>query len=298
MTDTPPTELTVLFADICRSTVLFDKLGDKDALDLIMKALELAAQTVTQQNGMVIGTIGDEVMCTFTAPQQALVAARHIHKMIQQDTLMQANQLAMRVGINSGAVVSLSNNVYGDTVNIAARLAQQAKANQSLVSSSTIASIDESLRDQIRPIGQINLRGKAGAIDVYELLGIDAEEEITEVASNRTLESRSFLMTVRYRTREMRFDPMLVRFLFGRGQDCDQTIDHPTISREHAEILYHNGQFLLRDFSTNGSYVIQGDKREQVHRSSIELKGEGQIFLGRTLDQPEFCIGFTCSESR
>jgi class 3 adenylate cyclase len=298
MTDVPPTELTVLFADICRSTVLFDRLGDQEALNLVMKALELAGQIVTQHHGTIIGTIGDEIMCTFTVPENALFAARQIHTQIQSNTLMQSNQLAMRVGINSGAVVSLSNNVYGDTVNIAARLAQQAKAHQSLVSSSTIASIGEILRDQIRPIGQISLRGKAGAIDVHELLSADAEEEITEVASNKKLESRSFLMTARYRTREMRFDPMLVRFLFGRGQDCDQTIDHPTISREHAEILYRNGQFLLRDFSTNGSYVIQGDSKEQIHRSSIELKGTGRIFLGRTLDQPEFCIEFTCTDSR
>lgn len=298
MTEVPLSELTILFADICRSTVLFDRLGDQNALNLVMKALDLAAQIVGENNGTVIGTIGDEVMCTFDVPLQALIAARQIHRMIQTDPLMQSNQLAMRVGINSGAVVSLSNSVYGDSVNIAARLAQQAKANQSLVSSATIALIDQSQRDQIRPIGQINLRGKAGAIDVYELLGSDTPEEITEVASSKTLESRSFLMTARYRTREMRFDPMLVRFLFGRGQDCDQTVDHPTISREHAEILYRNGQFILRDFSTNGSYVIQGENREQVHRSSIELKGQGQIFLGRTLDQPEFCIEFTCIERR
>jgi adenylate cyclase len=298
MTDSTMTALTVLFADICRSTVLFDKLGDQDALKLVMKALELAQQTLSEHEGTVIGTIGDEVMCTFTAPQQALIAARQVHRMIQQDALMQSNQLAMRVGINTGAVVSISNSVYGDTVNIAARLAQQAKANQSLVSSSTIALIDQSMRDQIRPIGEINLRGKAGAIDVYELLGMDMEEEITEVASSKTLESRAFLMNVRYRTRKMRFDPMLVSFLFGRGLDCDQTIDHPTISREHAEILYRNGQYILRDFSTNGSFIVQGDQPERVHRSSVELRGQGRIYLGRTLDMPEFCIEFTCVESR
>ncbi|MGA9574589.1 MAG: adenylate/guanylate cyclase domain-containing protein [Lysobacterales bacterium] len=298
MTDIPPTELTVLFADICRSTVLFDRLGDEAALNLVVKALELAGQTVTEQHGTIIGTIGDEIMCTFTNPEHALIAGRQIHKQIQQDSLMQSNQVTMRVGINSGTVVSLSNSVYGDTVNIAARLAQQAKANQSLVSANTIASIDDVLRDQIRYIGQINLRGKAGALDVHELLATNTEEAITEVASNKNLEGRSFLMTARYRTREMRFDPMLVRFLFGRGQDCDQTIDHPTISREHAEFLYRNGQFLLRDFSTNGSYVIQGESKEQIHRSSIELKGTGQVFLGRTLGQPEFCIEFTCTENR
>jgi class 3 adenylate cyclase len=298
MTDTSPTELTVLFADICRSTVLFDRLGDQDALNLIMSALDLAGQIVTGQHGTIIGTIGDEIMCTFNKPENALIAARQIHKMMQHDALMQSNQLSMRVGINSGAVVSMRDNVYGDTVNIAARLAQQAKANQSLVSSNTIASIDEMLRDQIRHIGQINLRGKAGAIDVHELLEPDTEEEITEVTNNEKMVTRSFLMTARYLTREMRFDPMLVRFLFGRGQDCDQTIDHPTISREHAEILYRNGQFLLRDFSTNGTIVVQGNSIEQIHRSSIELKGNGQIYLGRTHDQPEYCIAFTCTVGR
>lgn len=298
MTDTSPTELTVLFADICRSTVLFDRLGDQNALNLIMSALELAGQIVTRQHGVIIGTIGDEIMCTFDKPENALIAAMQIHKMMQQDTSMQSNQLSMRVGINSGPVLSLSDNVYGETVNIAARLAQQAKANQSLVTSHTTASIDEMLRDQIRHIGQINLRGKAGAIDVHELLEPDTEEEITEVANNEKMATRSFLMTVRYRTREMRFDPMLVRFLFGRGQDCDQTIDHPTISREHAEILYRNGQFLLRDFSTNGSIVVQGDNIEQIHRSSIELKGKGQIYLGRTHDQQDYCIEFTCTDGR
>jgi class 3 adenylate cyclase len=296
MTDIPPTESTVLFADICRSTVLFSKLGDQEALNLIMKALELAGQIVTEQNGTIIGTIGDEIMCTFNTPEDALISARQIHKMMQQNPLMLSNQLAMRLGINSGTVVSLSDNIYGDTVNIAARLAQQAKANQTLVSSNTIASIDEILHDQIRHIGQINLRGKSGALDVHELLETDTEEEITEVSSNEKLVTRSFLMTAHFRTRQMRFDPMLIRFLFGRGQDCDQAIDHPTISREHAELLYRNGQFLLRDFSTNGSFVIQGDNTNQIHRSSIELKGEGKIYLGRTLGLPQFCIKFTCSD--
>ena len=298
MTDTPPTELTILFADICRSTVLFDKLGDQDALNLIMKALELAGEIVTEQHGTIIGTIGDEIMCTFISPEDALIAARQIHKMMQQNTLMQSNQLAMRLGINSGTVVSLSNSVYGDTVNIAARLAQQAKANQSLVSSNIVASIDEILRDQIRHIGQLNLSGKAGAIEIHELLETDTEEEITEVSTNEELVTRSCGITAPYSTPTIRLEPKLIRFMRGRGPDFDQTIDHPTISREHAEILYRNGQFLLRDFSTNGSYVIQGDNKEQIRRSSIELKGHGQIYLGRTLDQPDFCFEFTCLDSR
>jgi len=298
MTEQPPTELTILFADICRSTVLFNELGDQAALDLVMQAMQLAGNIAGQNKGTVIGTIGDEIMCTFDAPEDALVTANQIHHQMHNNSSMQEHQLAMRVGINSGAVISTSESVYGDTVNIAARLSQQAKANQSLVSSTTVESIREGLQSQLRPVGQLSLRGKAGMIEVHELLEPDTEEEITEVTAGNAVTARSFLMTARYLTRQMRFDPMLVRFLFGRGMDCDQVIDHPTISREHAEFLYRNGQFILRDFSTNGTMIVQQGKPERLHRSSIELRGSGKIYLGRTLNLMQYCIEFTCQGSR
>ena len=246
MTEKSPRNLTVLFADICHSTVLFDQLGDQTAVNLVMQVM----------------------------------------------------QLAMRVGINSGEVLKKSNSVYGDTVNIAARLAQLAKAHQSLVSSATIASVSENLRSQLRRVGQVSLQGKAGMIEVHELLTPDSVEEITEVGTAIETTSRSNLMTARYLSRQMRFDPLLVRFLLGRGMECDQVIDHPTVSRQHAEFLYRNGQFILRDFSTNGSVVTLGNKNERLHRSSIVLKGRGKIYLGRTLNQHLFCIHFTCLGSR
>ncbi|MBT8069507.1 MAG: adenylate/guanylate cyclase domain-containing protein [Gammaproteobacteria bacterium] len=293
MIDQPTTELTILFADICRSTVLFDKLGDQAALNLVMQALEMAGELAEQNGGTVIGTIGDEVLCTFESPEAALITASQLHSQMHTNASMLEHQLAMRIGINSGAVVCVSANVYGDTVNMAARLAQQAKANQTLVSSTSTELVRENLRDQLRRVGPLSMQGKAGMIEVYELLEPDAGEAITEVAKTEDVPSRSFLMTARFRTRQMRFDPMLIRFLFGRGMDCDQTIDHPTISREHAEFLYRNGQFLLRDFSTNGSLVLQGNTVEKLHRSSIELRGSGRIFLGRTQNMHQFCIEYT-----
>ena len=124
MTEQPPTKLTILFADICRSTVLFNKLGDQAALDLVMQAMHLAGDIAVQNKGTVVGTIGDEVMCTFDAPVDALITANQIHHQMHNNNSMQEHQLAMRVGINSGAVINLSDSVYGDAVNITARLAQ------------------------------------------------------------------------------------------------------------------------------------------------------------------------------
>jgi class 3 adenylate cyclase len=298
MTDQTTNELTILFSDICRSTVLFDELGDEMALNVVMQAIDLASTIATENHGTIIGTIGDEVMCTFKSPEDAIITATQIHFQMKSNAVMQTHNLAMRVGINCGSVVSMSNNVYGDTVNIAARLAQQAKANQTLVSSNTIESIRENLRDQLRLIGRINLRGKAGTIEVHEVLETGAPEEITEVTTNTVVTGRAFLMTARYLSRQMRFDPMLVRFLFGRSVDCDQVVDHPTVSREHAEFLYKNGQFIFRDFSTNGSVVVRNGRNIKVHRSGVELQGSGKVFLGKTLGQHHYGIEYSCISSQ
>lgn len=295
MMEEPTSELTILFADICRSTVLFDTIGDQAALKLVMETLQLARTSVEHNNGRSIGTIGDELMCTFDSPADALTAANQIHSLIQKSTAMQEHQLAVRIGVNTGAVVNTGRSVYGDTVNIAARLAAQAKAHQSLVAGSTIEATAQDVSNQLRLLGGVNLQGKAGPVTVYELLQPDTEEEITEITAVNKLVSRSFLMTVKFQTRLMRFNPMLVRFLFGRSMECDQVIDHPTISREHAEFLYRNGQFIFRDFSSNGSVIVQNKNTRTLHRSSMELKGTGQIYLGRTINQPHYCIEFTCN---
>lgn len=295
MTENLHKKLTILFADICRSTVLYEQLGNQAALDLVMQAMQIAGDVAVQHKGTVIGTIGDEIMCTYNNPQDALTSANQIHSQMIQNSVMMKHQLAMRVGVNSGDVLSLSDSVYGDTVNIAARLAQQAKAHQSLVSSATIETIGENSGHHLRLLGQISLQGKAGVVEVHELLAVNTEEEITEVATRIKKSTRSYLMTARFRNRQLRFDSMLVRCLLGRGMGCDLVIEHPTISREHAEFQYRNGQFFLRDFSTNGSQIVQNNKTERLYRSSIELRGSGKIYLGRTFNQYRFCIEFTCT---
>lgn len=286
---------TVLFADICQSTTLFERLGDRAALELITEALRLSSDEAVKLQGRVIGTIGDEVMCTFDAPENALLAANRIHASIQQHPRMQAHHLAMRIGINSGPVLTTHDNVYGTTVNIAARLAQQAKANQSLVSADTVAYSQNRYTGEFRSIGWLNLPGKAGAFNVHELIAAGDKSEVTEVALMPLKKTTAFQLTLRFFNHQTQLNPMMVRYLLGRGEECDQVIDHPTVSREHAEIRYQNGKFLLRDFSTNGSVVVQDQNSTRLHRSDLELRDKGQISLGRTDRLPQFHISFVCA---
>ncbi|MCD4716691.1 MAG: hypothetical protein K8R45_08115, partial [Desulfobacterales bacterium] len=57
--------LAILFADIAKSTNLYETLGDKIAQNLIGTCLSLFSDVTARYNGTVIKTIGDEIMCTF-----------------------------------------------------------------------------------------------------------------------------------------------------------------------------------------------------------------------------------------
>ena len=235
-------------------------------------------------------------MCTFASPEAAMQAANQIHAIMQDRAELKSHHLAMRIGINSGPVIETDNNVYGSTVNIAARLAQQAKANQTLVSANTVAYCQNKHAGEFRSVGWLNLPGKAGAFNVHELIPPESGTEVTEVAFVREIKTSAFLLTLKFMTQQVQLNPMLVRYLLGRGEECDQIVDHPTVSREHAELRYQSGKFVLRDFSTNGSVVVHQGKTTRLHRSAMELIHKGEIYLGRTDNMRQFRIDYNCAQ--
>ncbi len=62
-------ELTVLFADIAKSTALFEKYGDDKARSAIAAVLNTLIEVSDKYEGVLIKTIGDEIMCTFPSPK-------------------------------------------------------------------------------------------------------------------------------------------------------------------------------------------------------------------------------------
>ena len=67
-----------MFADICRSTYLFSQLGDEQAAALIGKTLNHAGSLVQACQGSVLRSMGDDIMCIFDDPHDALRAALDI----------------------------------------------------------------------------------------------------------------------------------------------------------------------------------------------------------------------------
>ncbi|MFK5913644.1 MAG: adenylate/guanylate cyclase domain-containing protein [Woeseiaceae bacterium] len=130
--------VTILFTDIVDSTQYWDTKGDIKGRLMVDQHNRLVFPVVTKFNGKVIKTIGDSVMASFSSPENALKAAIGIQQSL--DDYRRKNKhfkLEIRIGMHTGKALVEKKDVFGDTVNVAARVEGAAKANEILISGST-----------------------------------------------------------------------------------------------------------------------------------------------------------------
>ena len=120
----------ILFADVADSTALTERLGDAAFRDKARELDEALRRAITSNGGTAIDgkLLGDGVLATFGAAREAIACAAAIHAAGSHAGL------PLHVGIHAGDVIREANNVYGGAVNIAARVAGEAAAGETLVS--------------------------------------------------------------------------------------------------------------------------------------------------------------------
>src|SRR5207253_6908353 len=163
-------QITVLFADVSGSTRLYETAGDAAALDAIGRCIERLSQAAESTGGRVLKTMGDEVMVLFPTPDAAASAASEMHAAV--DTLPPVNgtKLGVRIGFHAGPVIQRDNDVFGDTVNLAARLVEQAMKGQIIISEETAGLLGPVFRNWARRLYAIQVKGKGEEVMLCELV--------------------------------------------------------------------------------------------------------------------------------
>jgi len=163
-------KMAVLFADICGSTALYDQLGNETALNMITRTLNLLKQEAATYKGTLIKTIGDEIMCTFPNAQRAAQAARAMHLAVDAKKPGGEHPIAIRIGLHFGDVILKANDVFGDTVNVAARIASITRARQTMTTQEVIDALPTDLGHKAVPITRASFPGKQDTVEVFQLL--------------------------------------------------------------------------------------------------------------------------------
>src|SRR4051812_17126348 len=171
------TRQTVLFTDIVGSTTYFDRFGDTEGLLLLYHHDSLVTGTVEEFQGVVVKTIGDSVMAEFTDPFSAVQAAIAIQRLLlhHNQSLARNQRLQIRIGVHTGFGFKRANDLFGDIVNVAARITKRSGPAQILVSHSVMEAIPSS-EVFFKSLGEVALDGKTDAEELFEVYWTEAVE--------------------------------------------------------------------------------------------------------------------------
>jgi class 3 adenylate cyclase len=291
--------LTILFADVSGSTKLFETRGDFEARRLVSAILNALAEVAGQHGGRVIKTIGDEIMCTFPGAMQGLLGSVDMQKRVAHDVIFAKDNLAVRIGLHHGDALVEDNDVYGDAVNTAARMASLAKREQIITTASTVRMLTNSGMLRTRSVGQARVSGKQHPIDIVDVTWQEDTSNVTMVQRAIKIDSTPGTrphLRLRYRGQALEMNDLAPPFTLGRDITSSLVVEAEWVSRNHALIECKRGLFTLSDRSTNGTYVKFGDDEElRLHRDEVHLRRNGIISLGQTIAlNPEHLIYFQC----
>jgi len=291
----------VMFADVAGSTAMYENMGDDLARERISRALNTLISISQRHNGHLVKTIGDEILVYFNDVDMAVHAARAIQETMEDDRTPETIGVSIRIGMQYGSAILENDDIFGDTVNVAARIASMAKARQ-ILCTQEIAFLVKSgeLSNNMRPYDRLRVKGRNEQLDVY-LFTWEQESDITNMAtaSNFTNPARyeqSKNLTLKYEGKPYSITTDTTSYILGRGKDCELIIKGDLISRYHSKIEHRRGKFIITDQSTNGTFVRTSLGQDIfLRREEFTLFGSGYISLGKKVDlKDENTIHFLC----
>jgi class 3 adenylate cyclase len=288
-------QATVLFADVSGSTRLYETAGDTLALETINRMIADMRRATEQAGGRVVKTIGDEVMALFPTATAAANAAAQIHMQADMLPIIGGMKLGVRIGFHTGPVIQRDDDVFGDTVNTAARLVAQATKEQIIISSESANELGESSKHRLRGLYAITVKGKQDDIALFELLWRYDGATTVILKPQGAPKPKTVMVRLKYRGKEIvrRRDNDSVTL--GRDETSGLVIQEDKCSRHHCTIERRGDKFVLKDHSTNGTYVTIGDEDEVLlQRDEIPLRKKGWISFGQTRIGAHESVEFFC----
>ncbi|MBI1886651.1 MAG: AAA family ATPase [Chloroflexi bacterium] len=125
---------TVLFTDVEGSTALTQRLGDAGARDVLREHERLVREALRAHGGTEVKAMGDGFMASFSSATSALECAIAVQRAFAEQNETAPVPLRVRVGLNAGEPIAEQDDLFGTTVNVAARIAAQAKGSEVLAS--------------------------------------------------------------------------------------------------------------------------------------------------------------------
>jgi class 3 adenylate cyclase len=159
-----------LIADVRGYTLFTAERGDEDAAKLAARFAQVAREGVEARSGTVLELRGDEALCVFSSPRQAIRAAIDLQQRFAEETRADSSlPLPVGIGLDAGEAVPLEGGYRGGALNLAARLCGQAGRGEILASSEIIHLAGHIEGITYADRGRVALKGLAEPVRVISI---------------------------------------------------------------------------------------------------------------------------------
>src|SRR5262245_44482046 len=168
----PPTQLrlAIVFLDISSYTPITEVMGNAVAARIVVRFSELVHETTVRFDGRVVDRLGDAFLLVFPEPRSALMCALEI----ERRTLAEPQFPALRGAVHWGDVIYQEGGYVGGSLNIASRVATEAKPHQILVTAAVHDEVGGLSGFKFTLLGKRQLKGLADELELFQVRSADA----------------------------------------------------------------------------------------------------------------------------
>jgi len=159
---------TVLFTDVEGSTALTDRLGDAKARDLLREHERIVREALKAHGGSEVKTLGDGFMASFSSATKALESAIAMQQAFAERNESAEGPIKVRIGLNAGEPIAEDDDLFGASVNRAARIAALAQGGEILVAN-VVRELAEGKEFMFGDRGETALRGFDDPVRLFEV---------------------------------------------------------------------------------------------------------------------------------
>jgi class 3 adenylate cyclase len=168
--------VTILFSDIENFTRFVDR-GDDVAYEILQIHNRIVRDQVANHEGTEVKNYGDGFMVSFPSARKAILCALDTHEMLKTYNFKHVDPIRVRIGINAGEPIREESDYIGRTVNLAARIADQARGGEIWTS--------EVVRNLVGPSKDFQFISRG----LHELQGFSELQALCEITKIEAIES-------------------------------------------------------------------------------------------------------------
>lgn len=273
-------QLALVFTDIVGSTPYFARFGNEAGRSLQQRHTDQLAAVVRERGGRIVDTAGDGAFACFPNGEAACGAMCELLRRISADNFPRPreHQLTLRVGVHFGQVLTDSQIVTGDAVNLCARVAGCARPGEIRITRAAFTELPSALRLRCRPLEPVELKGVEQKVPVLDLIWWDPARFPDSVRIENSGEQLAL--------------PALDTISFGRISELDGVKANDVViklpeerlsnmvSRWQFELRRKPDGFLLRSVS---SQLTEVDGRVLQKGEEAEVRDGTLVILAKTI---------------